>query len=235
MSNFILVVNEREFFGPGDNQRCSNYGYNTRHGPFHTYANYHCSKLGHTIVMNIWNIDAWQRQHYLTLAESCYFVSFSDKLSYLINSYMLLSEITTTMISTVKCKRNSIPFTIEGILKGEFNWNMYEITPPCYAINTYILHWLCFKQRDFLKEDLIGCNHANCRHATFGCWNIAFKFGDYQVIHTGASDLKLFVGGVCYTKSRYMEVQSLAAFKGTACHCLWFIWKIIWMIFTFYF
>ena len=52
---------------------------------------------------------------------------------------------------------------------------MYESTPPCYAINTCILYWLCFKQHGFINEDLIGCTHAKCRHAmTFGCRNIAF-------------------------------------------------------------
>ena len=53
MSIFILLVNEGELFVPGDNQLCSNYGYNTRHGPFNTYAKYHCSKLGHAVVMTI--------------------------------------------------------------------------------------------------------------------------------------------------------------------------------------
>ena len=68
---------------------------------------------------------------------------------------MLLLQIIATMISTVKFERNDAPFTIEDILKGEFNWNMYEIIPPCYAISTYILYRLCFKQHVFLEEDLI--------------------------------------------------------------------------------
>ena len=151
MSSSILVINEGELSVPGDNQRCSNYGYNTCHGPFNTHAKYHYSKLGNTVVMNIWNIDTWQRQKYLTSAESCYFMSLSDELSYLIDSIMLLSEIIATIISTVKFERNNFPFTIEDNIKGEFNWNMYEITPSCYAINTCILCWLCFKQLGFLK------------------------------------------------------------------------------------
>ena len=172
---FIVVVNEGELPVPGDKQRCSNYGYNTRHGPFHTYAKYHCSKLRHAIVMNIWNKEAWQRQKYLTPAVSCYFMSLSDKLSYLLDSIMLLSQIIATMISTVKFKRNNLPFTIEDILKGEFNWNMYEITPPCYVINTCILYRLYFKH-GFLKKALIGYTHANFHHATtFGCRNIALQ------------------------------------------------------------
>ena len=154
MSSSILIVNEGELSLPGDNQRCSKYGYNERHGPFNTHAKYHCSKLGHTIVMNIWNINTWQRQKYITSTESCYFMSLSYKLSYLLNSIMLLSQIIATMIPTVKFERNDNPSTVEDIPKGEFNWNMYEITPPCYAINTFILYRLCFKQHDFFRWDI---------------------------------------------------------------------------------
>ena len=176
MSILILVVNEEELSVPGDNQRCSNYGFITRHGPFKTYAKYHCSKLGHAVVMNIWNVDAWLRQRYLTLAVSCYFMSLSDKVSNLLYSTMLLSQITATMISTVKFERNNLPFTIEDILKGEFNWNMYEITPPCYVINICIFNQLYFKQHGFLKDELIGYTRTNLHHATtFGCRNIAFQ------------------------------------------------------------
>ena len=78
------------------------YWYNTRHGPFNTYAKYHCFKLQHAVVMNIWNIEAWQRQKYLTPAVSCYFMSLSDKVSYLLDSIMLVSQIIATMISIVK-------------------------------------------------------------------------------------------------------------------------------------
>ena len=124
MSIFILVVNKRELSVPGDNQRGPNYGYNARHGPFNTYAKYHFSKLQHGVVMNIWNIEAWQRQKCLTPAVSCYFMSHSDKVSYLLDSIMLLSQIIATMISTVKLKKDNLPFTIEDIFKGE--WNMYE-------------------------------------------------------------------------------------------------------------
>ena len=88
----------------------------------------------------------------------------------------LLSQIIATMISTVKFERNNRPFTIEDILKGEFNWNMYEITLPCYVINMCILNGLHSKQHGFLKEVLIGYTHANLHHATtFGCRNIAFQ------------------------------------------------------------
>ena len=175
-ANFILVVNKGELSVPGYNQRCSNNGYNTRHGWFNTHVKYHCSKFGHTVVMNIWNIAAWQSQRYLTSAKSCYFVSLSDKLSYLLDSFKLLSQIIATMVSTVKFERNNLPFTIEDILKGEYNGNMYENTPPCFAIYTCVLYRLCPKQHGFLKGDLIGYTHANFHHATtFGCRNIAFQ------------------------------------------------------------
>ena len=176
MPIFILVVKEGELSVPGDNQRCSNYGYDTRHGPFNTCAKYHCSKLRHAVVINIWNIEAWQRQKYPTPAVSCYFVSLSDKVSYLLESIMLLSQIIATMISTVKFKRYNLPFTIEDIPEGEFNWNVYEITPPCYVINICILYRLYFKQHGFLKKELIGYTHENFYHATtFGCRNIALQ------------------------------------------------------------
>ena len=176
MSIFILVVNDGILSVPGDNQRCFKYGFNTRDGPFNTYAKYHCFELGHAVVMNIWNIDAWQRQTYLTSAVSCYFMPLSDKVSDLLDSIMLLSQIIATMISTIKFERNNLPSTIEDILKGEFNWNMYEITPPCYVINICTLYQLFLKQHGFLKEELIGYAHANSHYATtFSCRNIAFQ------------------------------------------------------------
>ena len=176
MPILILVVNEGELSVPGDNQRCSNYGYNTRYGPFYTYAKYHCSKLGHAVVMNIWNKDAWRRQKYLTPAVSCYFMSLSDKISYLLDSFLLSSQIIATMISAVIFERKNLPFSIDDILKGELNWNMYEITLPCYVINTCILYRLYLKQQSFLKEELIGYTHANFHHpTTFGSRNIAFQ------------------------------------------------------------
>ena len=175
MSIFILVVNERELSVPGDNQRCSIYACNTRHGPFNAYAKYHFSKLGHVVVMNIWNIDAWQRQRYLTPAVTCYFMSLSDKVSHLLDSIILLSQIIATMISTVKFERNNLPFTIEDILKGEFNWKLWNYTAVLCNKYMYVVP-IISKHNDFLKEELIGYTHANFHHATtFGCRNIAFQ------------------------------------------------------------
>ena len=176
MSIFILVVNEEEPSVLGNNQRCSNNGYDTRHETFNTYAKYRCSKLGHAVVMNIWNLDVWPRQKYLTPAVSCYFMSFSDKVSYLLDSIVLLSQIIAKMICTVKSEINNLSFTNEDIFKGEFKWNMYEITPPCYVIHICILYRLYIKQNDFLKEELTEYTHANFHHATtFGRRNIAFQ------------------------------------------------------------
>ena len=107
MSIFILVVNEEELSVHGDNQRCSKYGYITPHGAFNTYAKYRCSQLGHAVVVHIWNIDVWPRQKYLTSAVSCYFMSLSEKLFYLLDSIVLLSQIIATMIPTVKSARNN--------------------------------------------------------------------------------------------------------------------------------
>ena len=104
---------------------------------------------------------------------------------------MLLSQIIATMISIVKFERNNFPYTIEDILKGEFSWNMYEITSPCYVMNICMLYRLYFKQNDLPKEELIGYTHANFHHAT--TFEISrFKFDDYRASRTGASNLTLF-------------------------------------------
>ena len=58
---------------------------------------------------------------------------------------MLLSQISATMISSAKIEKNNLPFTIENVDKGEFNWNMHEITPPFYVINICILYRLYLK------------------------------------------------------------------------------------------
>ena len=119
----------------GDNQRWPNCDYNIRHGTFNTFAKHRCSMLGHAVVVNIWNIDVWPWKKYLTPAVSCYFMSLSDTVFYQLDSIVLLPHIIATMVSTVKSERNNLSFTIEDILKGEFNWNMFEIILPCYVIN----------------------------------------------------------------------------------------------------
>ena len=197
MSIFILAVNDGKLSVPGDNQWCPNYGYNTRHRPFNTYGKYRYCELGHAVAMNVWNIDAWQRQTYLTQAVSCYFMSHSDKISYLLDSIMVLSQIIATMISTAKFERNNLPSTIEDIHKGEFNWNIYGIAPPCYVVNICKLYRLYFRQPNFLKEELIGYTHANFYHATtFGCRKITFSIWWLPRNLHRSEWPKTFLGGV---------------------------------------
>ena len=69
---------------------------------------------------------------------------------------------------------------------------MYGITPSYYVIDICILHRLYFKQHGFLKEEVIGYTHANSHHAMPFAEISCFKFDDYRVIRTGASDLKRF-------------------------------------------
>ena len=106
---------------------------------------------------------------------------------------MLLSQIIATNISTAKFERHNLPFTIEDILKCEFNYSMYEITPPCYVMNICMMYRLYFKQHDFLKEELLGYTHPIFIMLCHLVAEISrFKFDDYRVIRTGASDLELF-------------------------------------------
>ena len=164
------------------------------YGTFNTYAKCCCSKLGHAVVTNIWNINVWPRQKYLNPTVSCYFMSLSDKVSYLLDSIVLLSQIIATMISNVKSKRNNISFTIEDILKDEFNWNMYEITLLCCVINIYvyrtdyIINKMIYWRKSFLNtfmQIFIMLRHLVAEISRF-------KFDDYRAICTGVSDLKLF-------------------------------------------
>ena len=151
--------------------------------------------------MNIWNIDARQRQKCLTSAESFHFMSLLDKLFYLLDSIMLSSQIIATMISTVKCEMNNLHSTIKEILKCEFNWNRSEITPPCGAINTCILYDYVLTNMVFFRRSLLDTLmqiFVMLRHLLVEI--LRFQVDDYRVILTGASDIKLFVGGVCIHK-----------------------------------
>ena len=76
------------------------------------------------------------------------------------------------MLFTVTYKTNNVTFTIKGSFEGLFNWNMNEITPPGYAINTDVFHRLCLWQQD----DLIAYNQTEFQHRmTFGWQDIAFR------------------------------------------------------------
>ena len=122
-------------FPPGNRQRrpfCvmrrsaqySKYGYITHQGIYCLHAKYHHTHVGYTVVMSIWNVDVHQRQSWLTWAKSCYIMSVSNKLSYLLVSIMLLSQDWGTIIFTVKFKINNIAFTIKDSFKGQSNWNV---------------------------------------------------------------------------------------------------------------
>ena len=148
-------------------------------------------------------------------------MSFSDKISYLLDSIMLLSQIIATMISTVKFERYNLPFTGEDILKGEFKWNIYEITSPCYIINICILYRLYFKELGFLKEELIEYTHANLHHATtFGCRNIAFQIWWLPLDPHGSEWPKTFWGGVLYPEC-VMKAATFSSVSMEHSNLLW--------------
>ena len=143
-----------------------------------------CSKLGHAVVMNIWNIDAWQRQKSLPRQGHV-----------------------ATMISTVKFERNNLPSSTGDLLQGEFNWNMYEITPPYYVMNICILYRLYLNNMVFLRKSSLD----TLMQIFTMLWHLVgeispLKFDDYRVIRTGTSDLKLFLGGVDSRDLRFKKV-----------------------------
>ena len=85
------------------------------------------------------------------------------------------------MVSTVKFETNNLPFTIGDIIEGEFNWNMY------YVLNNMV----------FLRKSLLD----TLMQIFIMLWHLVaeilrFKFDDYRVSRTGASELKLLLGGV---------------------------------------
>ena len=57
MSSFNLVVDQWDLSEPGDSQQFSKYGYITYQALFCQHAKYSHTKLGQTVVMNIWNVD----------------------------------------------------------------------------------------------------------------------------------------------------------------------------------
>ena len=107
MSHYMLVVfvvtfcwgpfstwkSARETSVSGDVKQCSKHGYITHHGLwFCLQFKYYYTELGHTVVMNIWNVDARQRQTYPTWADFGYIMSVSSNLYYLLISIVLLSQ-----------------------------------------------------------------------------------------------------------------------------------------------
>ena len=77
-SSFNLVIDGGYLSVSGDVEQCSKYGHITHHRP---HAKYDYTKSRLTAVMRIWNVDAQQRQRYLTWAELCYIMSVSKTLS----------------------------------------------------------------------------------------------------------------------------------------------------------
>ena len=88
-----------------------------------------------------------------------------------------------TMISTFKFERYNHPFTIKDILKGEFNWNMYEITQRfmqwlhvyCtdYVLNNIVFLWGVLL--DTLMQIIIMLRHLVAEI-------LRFKFDDYRIL-----------------------------------------------------
>ena len=126
--------------------------------------------------MRIWNVDAQQRQRHLTWAESCYIMSVSNKLSYLLVIIMLLSQDRITIIFTVKSKVNNITFNTKYSFECQSNWNMDKITPLGYAINICIFYRVCFGWHCYFVNDLVAYNQANFHQPTTLSWrDIAFR------------------------------------------------------------
>ena len=111
-------------FVSGDVQLCSTYGYITHHWLFCLHAKYHYTKFGPTVVTNIWNVEAQQRQRYLTWAELYHIMSVSNELYDLLFSITILSQDRVTIIFTVKFKIYNIAFTLTSSFEGQSNWNI---------------------------------------------------------------------------------------------------------------
>ena len=95
------------------------------------------------VVMDIWNIDARQKQKYLTGAELCHFMSVSITSYHLLISITLLSQNGITKIFTIKFEMNNITFAIKDSCEDHFDWHMNEIAPSDYAMDIRIFHSLC--------------------------------------------------------------------------------------------
>ena len=101
-ASFKVVVEQVALFVPGHSQQCCSYGYITYRRLFCSDAEYNHTMLDYTVAMDILNVQPRQRQVYHIWVELCYFMSVSNKLSYLIASIMLLSQDRVIIIFTVK-------------------------------------------------------------------------------------------------------------------------------------
>ena len=65
-----------------------------------------------------------------------------------------------------------------------------------------------FGRQGYLSKEIVAHNQAKFQHATaFGWREMHFEFDAYHIILTGASDLKLFVGGVNPDISRDTRIK----------------------------
>ena len=121
------------------------------------------------------------------------------------------------MVSTVKFETNNLPFTIGDIIEGEFNWNMY------YVLNNMV----------FLRKSLLD----TLMQIFIMLWHLVaeilrFKFDDYRVSRTGASELKLLLGGVnvmvtAFKSHSIEEAMFLHTILQNMIRCLQCTWNII--------
>ena len=151
------------------------------------------------------------------LCRICYFMSVSNKVSYLIVSIMLLSQDRIIIIFTVKFEINNIAFTLKDSFEGQSNWKMNWITPSDYAMHLCTFHFLCLYDTVIFLRTLsrtIKQIFSFLRH--FFCEISDFKFDAYRVILTGASDLKHFVGGIYRTSTAQMTYHN--RYKAVSMH-----------------
>ena len=143
MSSFNLAVGQCDLAVLGDSKQCVKYGYIAHYGLFCSHAECSYDKLGHTVFMNICNIDGRQRLTYHIWVELCYVMSVSNESSDLLVSTILLSQDWIIIISTVNFKIDNITFTIQDSFEGQPNWKINKIAPSSYAINICIYRLLC--------------------------------------------------------------------------------------------
>ena len=122
----------------------------------------------------MWNVDAQQMQTYhIWVVEFCYFMSVSNKISYLLISIMLVSQDKIVIMFTVKFKLNNIVFTIKEVfkvhLKNELNYTIGLCNGYMY------ISLFGFGRQGYHLKKLVAHNRAKIQHPTFLCRDIAFR------------------------------------------------------------
>ena len=182
---------------PGDSQWCSNYGRITHHGPFKTHAKYHCSKLGQTVVMNIWNKDAWQRQN--TSPRQNHVISCHFQINYLIWLIVFCCYRRSLPpwypLSNLIWKKKNTLSPLKAFLKANLTETRLKLHRQVIQwihvyCNDYVLNNMVFFRRILLDTLMQICTMLRHLVAEIS----GFKFDNNSVIRTGASDLKLFCG-----------------------------------------